>query len=197
MTEHRRLLLWLLLPALAAPAALLIGCRRPAGALKLTSYKDPYFPETYEVELTQCAYYVDPGGDYHIVGRATHTPQDGTGGTIAQLLHVHLFWRPRPGKTFDNPSAVDATIRYAIVTKQGAALYCGTGFVYPQMRRLSDDVLVKIEVARLRPEAQVGEPPELLGPARLSGKLVAAEDASLAVDLRRQLDLRAGPHRPK
>lgn len=195
MTDRRQLRLSLLFVATTLPMFVL-GCTRPTGSLELTSYKDPYFPETYEVELDECAYYAGPGGDYHIVGRATHIPEDNPGGEITQLLHVHLFWQPRPGKTFDNPSSVDATIRYAILTEQGAAIYCGTAFVYPKKHRTGDDITVKIESARLRLESQDGEPPELIGTARLRGKFVADNDPSLTVDLRRELDLRAGSHEP-
>ena len=138
-----------------------------------------------------------PGGDYHIVGSAAQTPEDGSGGTITQLLHLHMFWKPWPGKTFADSSSVDATIRYAIVTERGAAMYRGTGFVYPKKRRLSDDLVVEIEAGRLRLESRKGDPPELLGTARLTGTLVADNDASLAVDLRRQLDLHAGSREPE
>ena len=188
-------------PALLCAAAtvlpvLLLGCAGSTGTLELTSFKDPYLPETYQVEFTDCAYYTGPSGDYHIVGRATHSPEDNAGGEITQLMHVHLFWRPRPGKTFDNPSTVDATIRYAILTEQGAAIYCGTGFVYPKKRRMSDKLLVKIENARLRLEFQDGDTPDLLGNSRAAGELIAENNAALAVDLRRELDLRAAPREP-
>lgn len=191
--ESRRLLLLLASAAMLLP----LGCGRPTAIVKFTSYKDPHFPEVYQVELEQCAYYVGPGGDYHIVGSATHIPEDGSTGTIAQLLHLHMFWKPWPGKTFDDSSSVDATIRYAIVTERGAAMYCGTGFVYPRKRRMSDDVVVEIEVGRLRLASRKGDPPELLGTARLTGTLVADNDASLAVDLRRRLDLHAGACEPE
>ncbi|MFQ5805635.1 MAG: hypothetical protein ACE5I3_04205 [Phycisphaerae bacterium] len=197
MSDRRQLRPRLLFVVWATPSVVLLGCTRPSAALELTSYKDPYFPETYEVALADCAYYVGPGGDYHVVGRASHTPEDGTGGTITQLLHVHLFWKPRPGKTFDNPTTVDAIIRYAIVTDSGVAVYSGTGFVYPKRRRVSDELIAEIEIARLRLDSEAGDAPELLGAARLTGKLVAQNNASLAVDLRRQLDLHAGPRKPE
>jgi hypothetical protein len=169
-----------------------VGCSRPTASLELTSYKDPYFPETYEIELADCAYYVGPDGDYHIVGRAAHSPEKSNGGTVEQFVHAHLFWKPWPGKTFAHPTTVDATIRYAIVTEQGTAVYCGTGFVYPKKRRLTDGIIARVEQARLRLESQVGDAPELIGAARLAGKLVAEDNPCLAVDLRRQLELHAG-----
>ncbi len=185
----------LLVVAVLSPL-LLLGCARPAGTLELTSYKDPYLPQTYLVEFDDCAYYCGPGGDYHIIGRATHAPAGDPKGEITQLLHVHLFWRPRPGKTFDNPTTVDATIRYAILTEQGAAIYCGTGFAYASQRRMSDLLDVKVENARLRLEHQSGDTPDLIGNARAIGELLAENNAGLVVDLRRELDLRAAPREP-
>ena len=195
MINRRQLRRSLLFATLAALPILLSGCAHATGNLELTSYKDPYSPATYDVQWDDCAYYTDPGGDYHIVARTTHIPEDG-GGEITQVMHVHLFWRPKPGKTFDNPSTVDATIRYAILTEQGATVYCGTGFAYPKQRRTSDKLLVKIENARLRLESQNGDAPDLLGNARAAGELLAENNAALAVDLRRQLDLHAAPDEP-
>lgn len=192
MSNRRPLRCALLLVALGAALTLTPACTSPSANLELTSYKDPYLPETYDVRLTECAYGVGPSGDRHIAGRAVHTPADNPGAPIVQLVHVHLFWKPRPGKTFADPTAADATIRYAVATEQGVAVYCGTGFVYLKKRRLSDDVVAKIETGQLRLETLAGDPPEILGSACLTGTLIAKDDASLAVDLRRQLDLYTG-----
>ena len=193
MTDEARLRIGLGLLALALSLVLMPGCMQPTSALQLTSYKDPYFPETYSVAFTECAYSVDAGGDYHIVGRATRIPADGSEATVTQLLHIHLFWNPEPGKTFDHPSSVDATIRYAIVTERGTSVHCGTGFVFLERQRMSDRVVARVEAARLRPASQHGEPTEVLGDARVTGTLVAERDACLAIDLRRELDLHSGP----
>jgi hypothetical protein len=168
------------------------GCVRHIAALQLTSYREPHAPRTYELNLDDCAYYVGSGGDYHIVGRAIDTPENGVGATIEQLLHVHLFWKPWPGKTFANSSMMDATIRYAIVTETGTAVYTGTGFVYPRKQGPRNGIVADIEAANLRLNHVTGNAPELLGSTRLSGTLVAQDDASLAVDIRRRLDLQIG-----
>jgi len=190
MSSLRRRRRYVTLAAAALASALPAGCGRPS-ALRLTSYRDPYFPETFDVRLDECAYCLGPGSDYHIVGRALHTPADG-GASVEQLVYVHMFWKPWPGKTFADPTMVDATIRYALVTEQGVAVYSGTGFVFPRQRRFSDELLVEIEDARLRVDCLSGEPPELLGAARVAGRLRARHDAGLAVDLRRRVELYAG-----
>lgn len=172
--------------------ALCCGCSSGASRLELVSYKDPYFPERYTLVLDECAYDVDAGGDYHIVGRSSDQP-DPDAGPVEQLLHVHLFWRPRPGKTHDNPTSVDAVIRYVIATHDGLAVYSGTGFIYPKRDRVSDTIRAAVENARLRLVEQRGQPPDLLGEARLTGTLAARDDANAAVNLMRTLDLLTAP----
>ena len=168
-----------------------IGCGQPASELEFTSYKDPYFPETYHVTLDECAYRVGAGGDMHIAGRAASEAGDTETRPTTQLLHVHVFWQPKPGVTFANTNTTDATIRYAVVTGAGTAIYSGTGFVYPE-RQQGGALSVKIETANLRLESLGGNAPEVFGDARLSGNLWPREDAHTAVDLMRALELHAG-----
>ena len=172
------------------------GCQQPTSELELISYKDPYSPEHYRLELTQCAYRVDAGGNLHIVGRASSDTHEGNPGKVTQFLHARLFWQPKPGRTFANSTTTDATIRYVIITPTGAAVYSGTGFVYPRRQR-GEILIADLERACLRLEAQVGDAPAVLGDAHLSGTLVAREDAHAAVDLIRQLEQHAaGSPRP-
>jgi len=184
------------LPAFLIGAVVMLllpaGCGRSTGVLELTSYKDAYTPQTYEVEIEECVYYTEPGGDYHILGRARYTPDDDPDGEIVQLLHVHLFWKPYPGKTYDNPTTIDATLRYAVITARGDTFYSGTGYAYPKKMRRGDDIVLTIEGGRLAPDSQHGEGPEVLGAARILGKMTAKKDHALAMDLRREIDLRAG-----
>lgn len=174
-------------------AAIAAGCNPTVSRLSLVSYQDPYFPEHYSLRPVQCAYYVDRGGDQHILARA-ESPM--SAGTVDQLLHVHVFWRPRPGKTRDDPSTVDAVLRYALVTNEGAALYCGTGFVYPRRNRLDGSLDVLIESARLRLEHVRGQASDVLGETRVSGSLRALPDPAAAVDLLRTFEIAAASATP-
>jgi hypothetical protein len=178
--------------ALAGLAVLLVvpGCRRSSAGLELISYKDPYSPATYSLALSECAYYADASGDYYILARAADS--DAGSDAADHLLCVHLFWKPRPGKTFDNETSIDATIRYAIITGAGAAVYSGSGYAYPKKPDALGRLVAKLEVARLRLVSQSGDVPELLGATRISGTLIAKDDAGLAIDLRRQFDIRSG-----
>lgn len=167
------------------------GCAA-GGRVQLRSYKDPYFPEDFRVQFEQCAFLRDGTGDYHIVARSTRVPQGAEIGPVTQILHVHVFWKPRPGKTFDDPSTHTATLRYAIVTSDGVALYEGAGFVYPQRRWIDGALVAQIEQARLSPQLRSGDAPDLLGESHLVGTLEAAANAPLTVDLRRELEQKSG-----
>jgi len=175
-----------------AAAALMLTACAPTGRVQIRSYKDPYFPESFEVRFERCAFLRDGTRDYHIVARSTRVPPGGGVGPVTQILHVHVFWTPRPGKTFDDPSTHTATLRYAIVTPGGLALYEGAGFVYPERRWIDGHLVARIEQARLSPRLRSGDAPELLGESHLVGVLEAAADPPLTIDLRRELELHAG-----
>lgn len=176
---------------LCTVAAALLGCHRPTSTVELVSYKDPYFPEPYQVDFDHCVYRVDRGGDHHLVGRADFQPSADGQGRVTQFLHVHMFWKPWPGKTYADSTGMDATLRYVIVTQSGVASYVGTGFVYPKRQRRNGTIVAKIEHARLRLETLVGAPPELLGDARLNGTLVATHQPNQALDTLREMELHA------
>lgn len=166
--------------------ALLAGCRHSGSAIELVSYRDPLFPRTYDVTFDTCVYRVDADGDLHIAARAQRGGDDGP---ITQLLHVHVFWQPRPGITFANETTTTATVRYAVVTPAGTAAYVGTAFVYP--RRRGAGLEAQVERGQLQLDSVAGEVPEILGAARFSGTLHAQEDEPAATDLIRALELHA------
>ena len=173
--------------------ALPAGCHRSASQIELTSYKDPYFPEPFHVSFDDCTYRIDAGGDIDIAAEATTATPD-QAGSITQLLHVHVFWQPRPGVTFANKNTSDATIRYIVVTPRGMASYRGTGFVLPKWKR--HKLHASIESANLRLEAQRGDVSELFGDARLQGRLNPRQDEHATVERMRALDLHANEQPP-
>lgn len=208
-----------ILLVLASLALLCAGCTTSAKTLQLTSYKDAYFPQDFDLHLDECVFYRDAGGDLHICGRSQRPvllsaetdadspyrhagdvqPVDEPAGDaraqkaeadfVEQLLHIHIFWRPRPGKTHANPTTTDAIMRYGIVTGTGAALYTGTGFAYPKLKSRGKRLAVDVESARLALANDIGDAPTLLGPTRVQGRIVARERSATVIDIRRELDL--------
>lgn len=175
---------------LAAFAALIVlcGCRANASRLELESFADPYFPERYNIQFDRCSYYRQSDGDAHIAAHAGYLDAIDPALAVDQYLHIHLFWRPWPGKTPDNETSIDATVRYAIVTDGGAAVYEGTAYVYPRQPRYSDDLILEIESARLKRSASVGEAPALLGDTRLLGRLRARLDQADTLEVSRYIE---------
>lgn len=176
---------------LVAAALVASGCAG-GGSLAVTSFADPFFPEDYRLELERCAFKRGGDGDWHILAQSSRAPKGALTGKVDQIVHAHAYWKPRPGKTPDDPTCLDARLRYVISTRGGVAAYEGDGFLYATRDRLTGRLSARVESASIRPVGKAGAtPPEWLGEARLTGVLEAADDAYLAVDLRRELDLRA------
>ncbi len=169
---------------------LLAGCQRVPRGLEFTSYQDPYFPQRFRVAFDQCVYHVDGSGDIHIAGRA-ETAADGAADAITSLLHIHVYWRPRPGATFVNPTGMSATVRYVEHSAAGTAVYGGTGFVYPRTLR-DNTLLAQIDSGTLAVDSTTGRPAERIGDARLRGRLRARRDAYQTLDLMRTIKLHVG-----
>ncbi len=173
--------------------ACLNGCGRPAPTgLVLTSYKNADQPQIYTINLDSCVYYQDAGGDYHFAGRDVHISDQPDGGEIQQLLHVHVFWKPIPGKTFDNASSIDAIYRYVLITQHGVAVYRGTGYVYPRKRRFSDRIRLEVDSGRLSLVGKSTGQADIIEAARLRGLLEAKSDRAAALDIRREIDILTG-----
>lgn len=165
------------------------GCGGSGSHVTFTSYRDAYFPEDLTVEFAECVHFVDASGDYRILARRV---DDGdTSEPVEQMLHVHLFWKPRPGWTFTNPTMNDALVRFLVRSGDDATLYSGTGFVSLQPRKLDDGVRVNLERARLDCVAGRDTPTDVLGTARASGRVLSRPDPARAVDLLRTFEQRA------
>lgn len=48
-----------------------------------------------------------------------------------QILHVHMFLRPKPGSTPIEPTAITVTARYIVLSAGRAGVYAGGGFLLP------------------------------------------------------------------
>lgn len=184
--NRRRVLRWTPV-VLAALAVLSGGCAKSGGRLRAVSFADPYFPEPSTIELVDCAYRVDHGGDIHLAGHTT----TGSGSAVEGWLHVHIYWKPKPGKTPDDPTAADALVRYLVLSPSGSRLYTGSAFVFPERGRIDDKLTAKIEAARLQSVHESGVPPPSLGDTRVTGVIRARNDDGAALDVARQIDIRS------
>jgi len=173
----------------AACAALIgsAGCYSSSATLTFISYADPYFPERTTLTFQDCAYRIDPGGDIHIAARRD-TTTDRERLAVREFLHVHLYWKPHPGKTPADPTMADAVIRYVIATPEGTALYTGTGFAFPRTRP-GRQLEVALESGRLHLVSTTGTLTDALGETRVSGRLAARRDPGLAARFTHELEV--------
>lgn len=156
--------------------------------LRITSYIDPPFPENYSFEPTECAQWIDAGGDLHIVATATRLGSGSAAKAITQILHIQMYWKPYPGKTPANRTATDATLRYVVFTPEGAAAYTGTGFVYATQPRFGP-LKVDLERAELRPAEHTADFTDILGEMHVAGRLRPAKNQNRAIAMIRQADV--------
>lgn len=163
------------------------GCASGTGDLRLVSFVDPYFPDAYSQHLTDCTYRVDGGGDLHVAAVA-QGPAATPAREIEQALHLHVFWKPRPGTTVDHPTALNADIRYAIHSAGGSAYYAGAGYAFLKRSRLGDGMEIEIEDSELALVGRLGELPEVLGRLRMTGALSAKPGSNHTVEVCRRID---------
>lgn len=163
------------------------GCSQ--SAVELTSYKDPYFPETATVHLPECYYREDPSGDLYLVGRQVTGTE---AGPLTQYLCVHIFWKPKPGRTPVERTTTDALLRFVVAREDGVAVYSGTGFAFPKPpSRFAEHREFVIESSRLQLESARGGMGDLFGPLRITGTMLALQDGGRTANLTRAAEVLA------
>ena len=172
---------------IAVTTALLTGCAPTANRVEVTSYRDPYFPETFVMHPTTCTYRTDTGGDVHLVAQAQHTTDEQVRN---EYLHVHIYWQPRLGTTWAESSTSNALLEYAVADADGLAVYRGTGFVFTERQR-DGKIEANIESARLQLDRTQGDLPDFLGGAALTGHLLAKPDDYATAQTLREMELLA------
>jgi hypothetical protein len=155
--------------------------------MQFTSFKDPFFPERRTVSFPNCDYRTGPTGDIFVTARSS---EEQSGHQQTQYLSVHVFWKPKPGKTWVESSTTDALLRYVVRDDGGAVVYTGTGFAYLKPT-FGGGLEIRIESGRLRLESTSGELEDRLGDMRLTGTLVPRRDPTGTANLEREAELAA------
>lgn len=183
--------LLLLMPLTACSSSMNDLSLKPRPQVELVSYRDPYFPHRAQFDFDERCYRYDSGGDLHVAARRSTPAVSVDSGPVEELLHIHLFWKPIPGRTNTDPHSNNAVIRYLIHTPQGWALYGGTGFVFPS-QRWDGKLDVQLETSGLKLVRESGTAPESLGVSRLTLQMSVAESPAAALALARDIDILTG-----
>jgi hypothetical protein len=195
----------------AALLAWTCGCREIETRFDVVSFKTPDNPEQYTERFSRGAFSIDAQNNWDIVfeipstrvelirpaaptSAAESQPADDQSGPLkvettfmSQVVHIRVFWRPRPGTTYAESSQTDASILYCLITGDSAISYEGAGFVYFTQSYDNQTITGQIESATLVPVRTVGEPIDLFGPCRLQGYFVAHQDRRRVVSIIQQL----------
>ncbi len=128
----------------------------------------------------QSYYYVDRDQDVYFVMRSNITQ---AGQPIEQVMTIRVFWQPRGGVTTMNPTALNATFRYVVISPTAMGIYEGAGFVRLDSKLGASPFKARVIDGDMRlSQATVGFQ-DSLGRAHLNGAFTATYNDAQAVDM--------------
>jgi hypothetical protein len=199
-------------------SALATGCRKTETRFDILSFKDPGAPEKLTERFDAGSFAVNARDNWDIVFEIPPTRQaidapsapavdptsapadDGSQELatddiwVSQLLHISMFWRPRPGTTLAESTQTNATLRYALITGGSAIVYEGAGFVFFKQSRDGQTLHGKLESSTVAPAARfVDDRADLLGRCQIQGTFTAHRDRQHVVSVLQQLRKQTRP----
>lgn len=120
--------------------------------------------------------------------RAALEPGAPLAGVSGNLVHVHMFVRPRAGRTPIDATAMTATVTHVVVAGGEVGVYAGGGFFRPLGESGGGRYGAAVEAGTLRLLRRTGGFRDLLGASRLDAAFHARRDARMAERLSRRLE---------
>ncbi len=210
---------------LAVACGLLIpvaaGCRKVETRFEVVSYKDPASPECIPEQFDPGSFAVDARGDWDIVFEISPRPvsvsppepadsvpasapaedavfvSEADPQWVSQLIHVRMFWQPRPGRTLAESTQTNATIRYCLFVGGDVIVYEGAGFVCFKKSRDGQTIEGKLESSTLAPAAFVDESDDLFGRCQVKGTFKAEADRRHVVSVVQRIRRRLNKAEPR
>ena len=133
-------------------------------------------------KFSQSYYYYDRNQTLYFVMRSSST-DPATGKPVDQIATVRVFWRPKGGVTTLDPSALNATLRYIVMTPDAVGLYEGAGFVRLNSATGDYKFEARIMDGDMRLTQASARFVDTLGRARVSGYFTATYNDTLALDM--------------
>lgn len=133
----------------------------------------PKFNESY--------YYYDRDQDLYFVMHSV--ANDAEGRPVEQVATLRVFWRPRGGVTSLNSTAMNATIRYMIMSPDAIGMYEGAGFVRLNSKTGAGRFEARVMDSDLRLTQKNERFVDTLGRARMTGTFTATYDDAKAEGL--------------
>jgi len=191
----RGAILALVAASAALPACSAVGIRIPSGKAEVVGVETgarlaPRFPTrayTSTDDDTADIYLTDLSAD-DLTALFENPAASGVSG---QIVHLHMFVRPKPGRTPIADTAISATVRYAVIAEGRVGLYSGAGFLFPNGKPGANVLGGSITNADLRLERATPGFIDRLGPSQMSVAFNAVLDEPLADELHRRLEVMA------
>lgn len=189
MKRRNRVCAWLL--AFAAAGAAVPGCG--SSALKIHSEQ-----ATVEPQFVTAVYRAADANTADIYlsdipeGALVERLSRGAAGEPGNIVHVHLFLRPKAGRTPIDFDASNMTLTHVVLTGSAMGIYGGGGFMLPSWRLGADTFGGRIKRATLRLVESDPGFSDRLGPSTLSGRVTARKDDELAGQISDRLTMLLG-----
>ncbi|MCW5775929.1 MAG: hypothetical protein KIS87_05790 [Phycisphaeraceae bacterium] len=113
------------------------------------------------------------------------------------IVHVHMFIRPRPGRTPIEGTASTAAIRHVVLANGEVGVYSGGGFMLPSGNAGDGRFGGRISRASLKLTRATDGFNDLLGAAEFSGSISAPLDDAMAAKIEALLEEAAAQTRPR
>ena len=107
---------------------------------------------------------------------------------VGQIVHIHMFIRPSPGKTPIEPQASNCSIRHLILAPGATGLYGGGGFLLPSGSASSGTFGGSISAGTLRLQAASPHFHDAIGPSGVRASFKVKENRELALTMARRLE---------
>jgi hypothetical protein len=111
------------------------------------------------------------------------TTDAASGKPVEQVTTIRVFWRPKGGATTLNPSALNATFRYVIMTSGALGIYEGAGFVLLNSRTGAGSMRARVMDSDMRLTQKTESFTDNLGRARMRGTFVAKYNDEKTADM--------------
>lgn len=99
---------------------------------------------------------------------------EASGKPVEQIATIRVFWRPKGGVTTINASALNATLRYVVMTPDSLGIYEGAGFVLLNSPTGAGKMNARVMDSDLRLTQKSETFLDTLGRARMKGAFSAA-----------------------
>ena len=109
---------------------------------------------------------------------------------VEQVATIRVFWRPKGGVTTLQSSAINATIRYVVMSPDAQGIYEGAGFVLLNSKTGDGKMHARIMDSDMRLTQKTNTFNDTLGRARMKGYFTAAYNDEKTAQLLLQAECR-------